>query len=83
MKVEVKRGRVWLPNNKEWLNKFIEFNISNNKKKESFVTCINKDGRFYIPKQIRSKLNINKEININNIKILNNIKRNEKLIKKK
>ncbi|MEK6932988.1 MAG: hypothetical protein AABW56_04315 [Nanoarchaeota archaeon] len=84
MILQVKKGRVWIPKKKQtkYKGKFIEIFVKNNNKKSSFIAVIPKDGRFYIPIEIRNKLKVKDKIKIEKIILLKNKRRNDKLISK-
>jgi len=54
--IEIKGGRIWLPITiqEHISNKFFKIYIED----RSFITKLTKDGRFFIPVEIRNKLNI-------------------------
>ncbi len=81
---KVKRGRVWLPNNREYKNRFLEISINFKDKIASFIATISKDGRLYIPIKIREEYRIENEneVLVKEIKILNNIKRKKQILSK-
>lgn len=83
MILKVKRGRMWLPSNKEYKNKFIEIFIKQDKNTLSFLTKITNDGRIYIPKGLREELKLgeNDKVEIIRIDKLNNKERSINLIK--
>ena len=79
MHVSVKMGRVWVANNENYKNKFLEIFIKNKNKKASFVCIVPKDGRFYIPLKIRNLLIIKDDVIIQKIRTIPNKKRSYRL----
>lgn len=82
MIANVERSRVWLSKElqKDYKNKFVEITIRNNLQKKSFISKINKDGRFYIPKSIKESMNIKEKVEVVNILNIKNLIKSKKLI---
>jgi len=77
LKVNIINGRIWLPKDiqKSIKDEFILVKI----KEKSFITKLTKDGRFFIPKEIRILTGDGKtDVSIN---IIKNLARTEKIIK--
>lgn len=81
MRISVKSGRVWMPKNRDYRNKFLEIFIKNKNRKASFIAVIPEDGRFYVPIKIREILGVKDSVTIQKIKTINNKDRPSSLIK--
>ncbi len=80
----LKDGRIYLHKEEyhKFKDKFFEVEIQKNNKSLSFIKYLNKERRFFIPRDIRKKLNLEpKDIITINIKEIKNIKREKEIIK--
>lgn len=83
MILEVKKGRIWIPYNKKLRGKFIRLHIKNGVNEEKFICVIPRDGRCYVPKEIREMMRIRERVEVLKIEEVINIKRSESMVVKR